>query len=84
MDEPIHHDPDRHADSPWIRPADETAWLAGEARIYRGLSLQARLAWFRDIERCMWALAGPGAAQSRDGDVEVSRRWRDPLSPDVA
>ncbi len=63
-----------------LEPADEKAWLARKAEIYRKLSLAQRIAWFRDLEWLVQAVAGEKAKDSRDGEPDVAQRWRDPLA----
>ncbi|MBI4582796.1 MAG: hypothetical protein HY717_02005 [Planctomycetes bacterium] len=61
-------------------PMDETQWLDKEARIYRELTVAERVAWFRDLERCVQALAGEKACLSCDGEHDVAPLWQDPLA----
>ncbi|MBI4583253.1 MAG: hypothetical protein HY717_04440 [Planctomycetes bacterium] len=60
-----------------LPPLDEAAWLEREARLYSSLTMEERVAWYRDLERCMWALAGENLDRSRDGDFDLGDRWRD-------
>jgi hypothetical protein len=63
-----------------VRPEafEEEAWLEREARRYRDLTFSQRVAWFRDLERCMRALV-PRGSSSRDGESEdLGARWCDP------
>lgn len=58
-------------------PVDEAAWLEAEAARYRNLTFNERVAIFRDLERCVRALA-PDVKGPDPLDLDLGERWTNP------